>query len=591
MNRRLFLGTSAAFSTAVFAENRPVKRPPNIVMILSDDQGWGDLSVHGNLNLNTPNIDSLARDGALFDRFYVCSVCAPTRAAMLTGRYHMRSGVFGTSTGSERMNTDEVTVADVLKADGYATGAFGKWHNGLQYPYHPNGRGFDEFYGFCCGHWNNYFDTPLEHNGEAVRSNGFITDDLTDKAMAFMTKNRNRPFLCYVPYNTPHSPFQVPDKFYDPAVARGLKMFNRDKAKETQDKTVAVMAMCENIDWNVGRILQRVDELGLREDTIVIYFADNGPNSVRWNDGMKGKKGATDEGGVRVPFLIRWPGHIKPGLKIGQLAAHIDLLPTLADFAGASTARCKPLDGVSLRPLLEGTAKDWPDRMIFNLQTSPLRGKSRTMVRTQRYRASATELYDMLEDPGQYRNIAAEKPELQGKLAEAIKKFDREMTAGIVEDRPYPVGYRESPLTVLPAQDSLFTGEGLKFSAKAPNNCWLTGWTDQTAYPYWNIDVHTAGRYQASLLYCCAAEAVGTRFELECGERKLAGQITEAFDPPLIPSPDRVKRESETYDKPFKELPFGVIELPAGIGKLKLKALSKPGKQVMEMRAIQLRLI
>src|SRR5947209_15489072 len=155
---------------------------PNVVIILSDDQGWGDLSVNGNTNLSTPNIDSLARDGAQFDRFFVCPVCSPTRAEFLTGRYHPRGGVWSTSTGGERLDLDEKTIGDTFKAAGYATAAFGKWHNGAQYPYHPNARGFDEYYGFCSGHWGEYFNCPLEQNGRLVRGEGCITDDLAARA-------------------------------------------------------------------------------------------------------------------------------------------------------------------------------------------------------------------------------------------------------------------------------------------------------------------------------------------------------------------------------------------------------------------------
>src|SRR6478609_2866015 len=185
---------------------------PNVVVFLSDDQGWGDLSIHGNKNLSTPNIDSLAKDGALFERFFVCPVCSPTRAEFLTGRYHSRGGVRDVSTGGERLNLDEKTMADAFKAAGYATGCFGKWHNGSQYPYHPNARGFDDYYGFTSGHWGDYFDPILEHNGQLVRGKGFIIDDLTDHATDFMGKNRDKPFFCYLAYNTPHSPMQVPDK-------------------------------------------------------------------------------------------------------------------------------------------------------------------------------------------------------------------------------------------------------------------------------------------------------------------------------------------------------------------------------------------
>src|SRR5256885_6011069 len=170
---------------------------PNIVILLADDQGWGDLSINGNSNLSTSNIDSLARTGAMLEHFYVCPVCSPTRAEFLTGRYHPRGGVHGVSTGGERLNLDEKTIGDVFKAAHYVTGAFGKWHNGSQWPYHPNARGFDEYYGFTSGHWANYFDPPLEHNGEPVRGKGFITDDLTDHALQFIEQNKDQRFFCY----------------------------------------------------------------------------------------------------------------------------------------------------------------------------------------------------------------------------------------------------------------------------------------------------------------------------------------------------------------------------------------------------------
>jgi arylsulfatase A-like enzyme len=322
----------AAVAAQVQAQ-RPNDRP-NVVVFLADDQGWGDLSLHANVNLETPNVDSLAREGALFDRFFVCAVCAPTRAEFLTGRYHPRCGVHGVTTGAERLNTDEKTIADTFKAAGYATGAFGKWHNGTQYPYHPNGRGFDEFYGFCSGHWGNYFDPILEHNGQIVRGKGFIIDDLTNHALAFIERNRTQPFFCYLPYNTPHSPMQVPDRFFDKLKGNPLRMRNRDPEKEELEKTRCALAMCENIDWNVGRVLRKLTDLGLSDNTIVVYFSDTGPNSWRWNDGMKGRKGSTDEGGLRVPCVVRWPRRIKAGKKIPQIAAAIDLLNRQQQAAG-----------------------------------------------------------------------------------------------------------------------------------------------------------------------------------------------------------------------------------------------------------------
>ena len=191
------------------------KSYPNVILFLTDDQGWGDLSFNGNKDLNTPNIDEIASSGVKFDRFYVSPVCSPTRAEILTGRHHVRTGVYDVSLGGERINSDEQTIADIFKASGYRTAAFGKWHNGMQAPYHPNTRGFDEFYGFCSGHWGNYFNPVLEKNGELVKGNGYITDDLTTHGIEFINKNKDIPFLLYMPFNTPHSPMQVPDKYWD----------------------------------------------------------------------------------------------------------------------------------------------------------------------------------------------------------------------------------------------------------------------------------------------------------------------------------------------------------------------------------------
>ena len=190
---------AAAFH-AVAAEPRP-----NVVVFLADDAGWGDFSANGNLQVSTPHIDSLARDGVTLDRFYVCPVCSPTRAEFLTGRYHPRTGVRGVSTGQERMDLDERTIADAFQAAGYASGAFGKWHNGSQWPYHPMARGFDDYFGHTSGHWGEYFDAPLERRGRMERTRGYIVDVCTDEALAFIARNRSKPFFCFVPFTTPRS--------------------------------------------------------------------------------------------------------------------------------------------------------------------------------------------------------------------------------------------------------------------------------------------------------------------------------------------------------------------------------------------------
>ncbi len=564
-------------------------QPPNVVVIITDDQGWGDLSLHGNQNIRTPNIDALANAGAAFDRFYVSPVCAPTRASLLTGRYYLRTGVLGVTRGQERMNLDEVTFADLFKANGYATGGFGKWHNGSQYPYHPNGRGFDEFYGFTCGHWANYFDTLLDHNGKEVRGQGYINDDFTSKAIEFIETNHSRPFLCYLAYNTPHTPFQVPDKEFDRVKDRGLSMFHRDRKREKDLETVSALAMCENIDLNVGRLLAKLDEHKLAENTIVMYLSDNGPNTWRWNGGMKGKKGAVDEGGVRSPFFVRWPKKIRPGTKIDRIAAHIDVLPTLVELTGIDPAksarRHKPLDGVSLQPLLTGESKKWPERTLF----STFRG--RASLRTEQYRADAKSLFDMHTDPQQRKNLANREQETHQELAGVLKKWMAQWPQASPrgpDPRPYPVGARRTPPTVLPAQDCQFHGSGLRYSAPPPNASWMDGWTSAAAYPYWNVDVINPGEYEVILKFTCGQDAVGTELEATFGDQRVSGRIEEAFDPALIESPDRVPRK-ESYEKPFRRMSLGKISLRRGQGPLKLRALRQTGKEVIDLRAVELR--
>ena len=591
LTRRNFLRSvcAGALGAAVVGRGQaqPANERPNIVVILADDQGWGDLSLHGNVNLETPNIESLARDGAMFDRFFVCAVCAPTRAEFLTGRYHPRGGVHGVTTGAERLNIDEKTIGDTFKAAGYATGAFGKWHNGTQYPYHPNARGFDEYYGFCSGHWGNYFDPILEHNGEIVRGKGFITDDLTNHAIEFIEKNKSKSFFCYLPYNTPHSPMQVPDRFFDKLKDSPLRMRNRDPEKEELEKTRCALAMCENIDWNVGRVLQKLKDLKLADNTIVIYFSDNGPNSWRWNDGMKGRKGSTDEGGLRVPCVIRWPARIKPGKKIPQIAGAIDLLPTLADLAQVRIVGDKPLDGVSIRTLLLTDGESWTDRMIFSRQGS------KVSVRTQRYRLdNAGSLFDMTTDPGQNHDLSKDRPQVAERLSKAVAQWKKEvLSESPKDDRPFPVGYREFPTTFLPARDGVPYGN-VRRSAKAPNCSYFTGWSSVDDKITWDIEVANTGDYDAVVYYTCPPDDLGSSVEMSFGSSRVRAIVTVPHDPPLVGAEfDRYDRGSESFVKDFRPLGFGTLRLQKGRGHLTLKALNAPGSQVMDVRAVKLTLL
>lgn len=580
---------------------------PNVVVFLADDQGWGDLSVHGNSSLLTPNIDSLARDGALFERFYVCAVCSPTRAEFLTGRYHLRGGVVGVSTGGERLDLDERTIADSFRAAGYATGAFGKWHNGSQWPYHPNARGFEEYYGFTSGHWGEYFDPPLEHNGRPVRGKGYIADDLTDHALAFIEQHRERPFFCYVPYNTPHSPFAVPESFWQRFQNKPIAQQATEADQESLDVTRCALAMCENLDWNVGRVLRRLDELKLADNTIVLYFSDNGPNSWRWNGGMKGRKGSTDEGGVRVPLLVRWPAKIKPGSRVRPIAGAIDLLPTLAAMAGIPRVGDQPLDGQDLSPLLLGSARDWPDRMIFSHWNGSV------SVRTQRYRLdNRGALFDMVADPGQQTDVSAEQADVAAKLAGAVKAWRAELlpaatvvteTAGkgkakakakpvvrFKDERPYPVGFLEFPWTPLPARDGVPHG-GVRRSASAPNCSYFVNWTSVDDAITWDIEVHTSGLYEVVVDYTCPEADAGSTVELSLQDSRLSGKVTPGWDPPLYTNQDTLPRPAgESQMKEFRPLQLGALHLEKGRGLLTLRATHVPGRYVMDVRRVNLTL-
>ncbi len=558
---------------------------PNVVVILTDDQGWGDLSRNGNANLRTPHTDSLAKDGASVERFFVQPVCSPTRAEFLTGRWHPRGGVRGVSTGAERLNLDEKTVADAFRAAGYATGCFGKWHNGSQYPYHPAGRGFAEYYGFTSGHWGDYFAPPLDHNGKATTGTGFLADDLTDRAIAFLTANAaaGKPSFCYLALNTPHSPMQVPDQYWQRFEKAELKL--RGEKTEDLGHTRAALAMCENLDDNIGRLLAALKEKQLDRNTVVVYFHDNGPNGPRWNGGMKGRKGSTDEGGVRSPLFVRWPGQIKPGTVVTPVAAAVDLYPTLVELAGVKRAGDKPFDGVSLVPWLRGEDKPAPDRVLVQ------HWNGKTSGRSQGFRLDAAgQLFDMTADPNQTKNVSADHPAEVKRLTEAVAAWKTDVLGGLpkADDRPFPVGYAEFARTVLPARDGVPHG-GVKRSANAPNCSFFTHWTKPDDSMTWGIEVATAGKYEAIIHYTCPKADVGAAVELAVGGAKWAGTVSEAHDPPLRGQEhDRVPRQGESYVKEFRPLSLGVVEVPAGKGTLTLKAGKIPGGQAADVRAVEL---
>ena len=577
----LLLGLPSA--SALLAAESP---PPNVVLILADDQGWGDLRAHGNETLDTPHIDRMAREGARFDRFYVSPLCALTRAGLLTGRYNLRTGTAGVTRGVETMRTEEVTIAEVLKKAGYATGCFGKWHNGAHFPNHPNGQGFDEFFGFCGGHFDLYFDPLLERNGERAPTKGYITDVLTDAAMEWMTVNKQRPFFAYVPYNAPHTPCQVPDRYFDKYTARGC-----------DPKLASIYGMVENIDDNVGRLLEHLDKLDLARRTIVVFLTDNGPNSDRYNGNMKGRKGSVDEGGCRVPLIVRYPQTIRPSTFVTEPASHIDLLPTIAEFAGVTVENRHRLDGVSLTTLLSRESIRLPERVLFAHSSSRFIGsKFSGAVRTRRWRCSNLsrptrkrpwQLYDMRADPGQKTDVSKQHPDVVARLTKAYDDWYASVTATPIARPPIPVGVKGSPRDELFAPEAFFDGDVRWYNTAGYAHDWITGWDANGESLWWDVAVARAGRYEVAIRYTCAEGMVGSTFRVSSEEATLDAKIAKAHNPKPVVRPDRT--DAVRYIQTFATAKLGVLKLEAGATKLTVHAVEFAGETGIDVDAIVLK--
>jgi len=552
---------------------------PNVLILMTDDQGWGDLSIHGNTNLKTPNIDSFAKNGATFSRFYVSPVCAPTRAELLTGKYFVRTGVNGVTRGYERMNTNEKIISNYFKEKSYSTGLFGKWHNGSQPPYHPNSRGFDEFYGFTSGHWGNYFDPILERNGELVRGNGYINDDITNNAISYI-KNSSKPFFTFISYNTPHSPMQVPDNY---SKEKKVILKGRYSERENVEKTKAALGMIENIDENVGKIIKTLKEIDKYEDTIIIFLSDNGPNGNRWNNELKERKGSTNEGGVRVPFFIQWPNKIKPGIKIKQVTSALDVFPTLTDLIDNPTGI--NFDGKSFKKYIENPDLSDNERKVFSFWNN------RLSVRNNEYILDYNDkLYDLNNDHSQYYAINEKKVYEYEELKEA-KRIWRESINEIIKKnkrRPFTINYKNSNHTHLPARDAEITGK-LQRSSIHANCSFIENWKSSDDYIYWEVDVLENGTKSVELYYTLPKESVGTEIALEFEDQIIKKTIDDFHDPSLEGfEKDKIKR-IESYTKDFKKINIGEMSFKKGISRLKLKTTIIKGNKSIDFRLLILK--
>ena len=447
-----WLSPGAAAATASLAGSRP-----NIIFVLTDDQGYGDISAHGNPVLKTPNLDRLRAEGVRFTDFHVSPSCSPTRSALMTGRHEFKNGVTHTILERERLTLKAVTVAQVLKSAGYTTGIFGKWHLGDEAEYQPNRRGFDEvfihggggigqvFPGSCGdAPGNKYFDPAILHNGRFEKTKGYCTDLFYGQALKWIDAQRQakKPFFAYIPSNTPHGPYVA--KPEDKALYTGKGL----------DATVeSFFGMIHNIDQNVGRLLAKLDEWGLARDTLVVFMNDNGGTAgVRvFNAGMRGSKGDAWLGGTRASSFWRWPGKLVPA-DCTALAAHIDFFPTLAELAGAklSEAARAQVEGRSLVKLLENPRVQWADRFLFShlgrwpkfadpneakFKMAAVRNTRWALVSENGGREPTWQLFDLTADYGQQHNVLSQHPAVVQELGAAFDRWWSECLPLMVNEK------------------------------------------------------------------------------------------------------------------------------------------------------------
>ena len=482
--------------------------PPNVILVMTDDQGYGDLSCHGNPVLKTPNLDRLYRDSIRLTDFHVSSFCTPTRAALMTGRYPGRTGAYRTSSGRTMMHTDERTIADVFAAHGYSTGMVGKWHLGDNAPHRPQDRGFQDVVWHRCGgvgqasdHWgNDYFDDTYERNGKFEEFEGYCTDVWFAESLRFIEANRERPFFLYLATNAPHGPYRVDAKWSAPY---------RDQVKWRGG--AEFYGMIANIDHNLGRLRKRLDTLGLSENTILIFMTDNGTSNGAtfasldteavdgFNAGMRGKKSSVYEGGHRVPFFIHWPAaKLVGGRDIENVAAHIDVLPTLAELCGISLTESHRLDGVSWASKLKDPAAPIPrDHLIVQYQGGPHFRKapepwSYCCVLKDRWRLmDGRELYDLKNDPSQRNDVSGEYPQVVETLRALYPPF-----WDSVSPRMVPVSIdlgtsSENPVVLCSQDWYMPTGNPPWNFGQIKRLVRVTG--------PWMVNVRKAGRYRLTL--------------------------------------------------------------------------------------------
>ncbi len=475
---------------------------PNVIIVITDDQGYGDLACHGNPIIKTPYIDKFHAASLRLENFHVGPTCAPTRAGLMTGRYCNATGVWHTINGRSLLRGDEITIADYFKKGGYTTGHFGKWHLGDNYPSRPQDKGFDVAYyhggggvGQTPDYWGNkYFGDTYFHNGEPVKTEGYCTDTWFDFALDFIEENRERPFLCYLSTNAPHSPFHVPPKYSD--MYKG----------SVPDNRANFYGMISCIDENFGKLRAKLAELELEENTVLIFMTDNGTAGGcnadgngflqdGFNAGLRGKKGSPYDGGHRVPFFLRWPaGGFSEAKDVHKLTAHIDVLPTLCELCGIAGPGAGQVHGKSILPLLKGEG-GWPERTIVTDSQrvdQPVKWKqSATMTDNWRL-VNGAELYDISKDPGQEKDIAKEHPDVVKELREDYEDWWDTVSERFDEENPIIIGNAVQSEVNLTTHD-LFN----QFNDTAWHQVHVRA--GKRCAGHWTVDVAADGEYEFEL--------------------------------------------------------------------------------------------
>ncbi|MEM6884425.1 MAG: arylsulfatase [Verrucomicrobiota bacterium] len=480
------------------AEVSRLPSSPNVVFIITDDQGYADLGSHGHPLLKTPELDKLHAESVRLTDFHVSPTCTPTRGALMSGQWTNRAGSWHTIMGRSMMFQDKTTLAQVFADNGYATGMFGKWHLGDNYPYRPEDRGFQEVVRHAGGgigqtpdFWdNNYFDDTYFHNGEPRPFSGYCTDVFFSEAKRFiqLQASEGKPFFAYISTNAPHGPFLCPEKYWQPYLEH-----------EGVDERLAIFfGMIANIDENVGALRSWLAEEGLAENTIFIFMTDNGTASGAqyYNAGMRAGKGSAYDGGHRVPFFLHWPadGFNKP-IDVDRITAHVDILPTLMELCELTPLEGYLLDGKSLVPLLRDPAANWPERVIITDSQrvrDPIKWKDSSTM-TDRWRLiNGKQLYDIQTDPGQKSDIAADHPEVVQRLTAAYDTWWQDVSQAFDQDTRLHVGNDAENPAVLTCHDWLTDG------SSPP---WHQGMVrrGQRGTGEWSLTFEQAGTYRISL--------------------------------------------------------------------------------------------